>query len=144
MHAHTDDPKLDRMMLLMKHRESLSESRANIFQSGVLIGGRPGFKLPEAKSDREWDWVVSYTCQVVLKDNLPHDLQSFNLWHRVSLSSPSNHGPANFTKSGEQCPGPAVLRPEEGDDFLAGPSTGWPAPALWFSGYALTDSVVIR
>ena len=96
-----------------KHRESLSESRANIFQSSVLIGGRPGFKWPESKSGREWVWVVSYTCQFVLRDNLPHDLQSFHLWHRVFLPSPSNHGPAKALRSGEQCPGPAVLRLEE-------------------------------
>lgn len=100
--------------------------------------------MPEAKSGREWVWVVSYTCQVVLKDNLPHDLPYCHLWQRVFLPSPSNHGPANVVRSGEQCPGPAVLRQEEGGDFFAAPSTEWPAPALWLSIYVHTALMLIR
>lgn len=59
-----------------KHREILSESRANTLQGTVLIGGRIGFKYLKLN---QTGWIVPYPCQVMLKDNLAHDLQPFCL-----------------------------------------------------------------
>lgn len=118
-----------------KHREFFCGIRANIFQSSVLRGGRPGLKYLKLNQTSN-KLICSYTSQVVLKNNL----QSFHLWHKVSLSFPSKQGSADVIRSREQCPGSAILGFEEAD-FLAEPSTHWPPPALWFS---VLVSVVIR
>lgn len=96
-----------------KHREILSESRTSTFQSSVLIGGRTEFKflrLNQTGSEAELFHIPARLCSRIIYPMI----YSPSVWHRISLSASSNHGPASAVRSREQCPGPAVLRLEEG------------------------------
>lgn len=114
-----------------KHREIPSQSRANTFQGSVLTGDTTPFKY--LKLNQTGGEAVLFPIPVRLYSRIIYPMiYSPSVWPRISLSSSSDHGPASAVRSRGQCPGPAVLRLEEGGDFLGGHSRVCPAPALWF------------
>lgn len=94
------------------------------FPGSVLMGGRTGFKYlkqNQTGSEAELSLIPARLCSRIIYPMI----YSPSLWHLKPW-------PARAVRSREQCPGPVVLRLEEGGDFLAGHSRGCPAPASWF------------